>query len=84
VLLGNPLSAGRMKTPFGGLASRSSSASLRPALAATTNQLAVVGLLDSPKSATGKAADFDIAQESKMAAMVCSLENKDECLMCGS
>ncbi len=28
--------------------------------------------------------DADFAREQKMAAMVCSLQNKDECLMCGS
>ena len=28
--------------------------------------------------------DEDMEREAKLAAMVCSLENKDECLMCGS
>lgn len=31
-----------------------------------------------------KAAAFDLDRERQMAAMVCSLENKDACLMCGS
>ena len=30
------------------------------------------------------AVDEDMEREAKLAAMVCSLENKDECLMCGS
>lgn len=29
-------------------------------------------------------ADSDAVKEQKLAAMVCSLENKDACLMCGS
>ena len=28
--------------------------------------------------------DPDMENERRLAAMVCSLENKDECLMCGS
>ena len=28
--------------------------------------------------------DDDAAREARLAAMVCSLENKDDCLMCGS
>ena len=28
--------------------------------------------------------DADMEREARMAAMVCSLANKDECLMCGS
>lgn len=28
--------------------------------------------------------DADMEKEKQLAAMVCSLENKDECLMCGS
>ena len=28
--------------------------------------------------------ESDAAKEQKLAAMVCSLTNKDECLMCGS
>ena len=28
--------------------------------------------------------DQDVERERQLAAMVCSLENKDECLMCGS
>lgn len=31
-----------------------------------------------------KAQDSDAAKEQALAAMVCSLENKDACLMCGS
>eukprot|EP00798_Chlamydomonas_sp_ICE-L_P031839 gene31839-7045_t len=31
-----------------------------------------------------KTVDADMEREAAMAAMVCSLENKDECLMCGS
>lgn len=40
----------------------------------------------SAKAAVAKAvvADPDMEAERKMAALVCSLENKDECLMCGS
>lgn len=40
----------------------------------------------SAKAAVAKAvvADPDMEAERKLAAMVCSLENKDECLMCGS
>lgn len=34
-----------------------------------------------PKAAS---IDEDMEREAKLAAMVCSLENKDECLMCGS
>jgi hypothetical protein len=62
------------KTPF----SLNRSSSLRPALSSTTNQLATASL----SSAKGMPADM--AQEAKMAAMVCSLENKDACLSCGS
>lgn len=65
------------------LALRRSSSSLRPALSVTTNQLAAAGAAaaaGSPKAP----ADVDMAQEAKMAAMVCSLENKDACLSCGS
>ena len=29
-------------------------------------------------------ADSDVAKEQELAAMVCSLDNKDSCLMCGS
>lgn len=37
------------------------------------------------KAKSGAAAvDEDMEREAKLAAMVCSLENKDECLMCGS
>jgi ribonucleoside-diphosphate reductase subunit M1 len=28
--------------------------------------------------------DVDMEREKQLAAMVCSLENKDACLMCGS
>ncbi|DBA70905.1 hypothetical protein WJX79_003848 [Trebouxia sp. C0005] len=40
----------------------------------------------SAKAAVAKAvvADPDMEAERKMAALVCSLENKDDCLMCGS
>ena len=40
----------------------------------------------SAKVAVAKAvvADPDMEAERKMAALVCSLENKDACLMCGS
>ena len=40
----------------------------------------------SAKAAVAKAvvADPDMEAERKMAALVCSLENKDACLMCGS
>ena len=40
----------------------------------------------SAKAAVAKAvvAAPDMEAERKMAALVCSLENKDECLMCGS
>eukprot|EP00798_Chlamydomonas_sp_ICE-L_P023758 gene23758-9316_t len=31
-----------------------------------------------------RAANVDMEREAAMAAMVCSLENKDDCLMCGS
>ncbi len=31
-----------------------------------------------------KPIDLDMESERRLAAMVCSLENKDECLMCGS
>lgn len=31
-----------------------------------------------------RGADIDMAKEAQMAAMVCSLENKDACLSCGS
>ena len=65
--------AGRMKLPL-----RRSGSALRPALSATTNQIAAA--VGSPKGP----ADVDMAQEAKMAAMVCSLENKDACLSCGS
>ncbi|KAK9809056.1 hypothetical protein WJX72_008605 [[Myrmecia] bisecta] len=34
--------------------------------------------------AAAKAVDADMERERKLAALVCSLENKDECLMCGS
>ncbi|KAK9808676.1 hypothetical protein WJX72_001770 [[Myrmecia] bisecta] len=34
--------------------------------------------------AAAKAVDADLERERKLAALVCSLENKDECLMCGS
>lgn len=52
--------------------------SLRPALSQKTNRLPS-GPLSSPKTP-----EVDMEQEAKMAAMVCSLENKDACLMCGS
>jgi len=35
-----------------------------------------------PKAAAPAAADMEA--ERRLAAMVCSLENKDECLACGS
>ena len=40
----------------------------------------------SARAAVAKAvvADPDMEAERKMAALVCSLENKDDCLMCGS
>jgi hypothetical protein len=38
---------------------------------------------DSSKGAV-QAIDAAMEEERKLAAMVCSLENKDECLMCGS
>ncbi|GFH05936.1 ribonucleoside-diphosphate reductase [Haematococcus lacustris] len=40
----------------------------------------------STASSAARAAAWEVqmAKEKKMAAMVCSLENKDECLMCGS
>ena len=28
--------------------------------------------------------DVDMAKEARLASMVCSIENKDECVMCGS
>lgn len=31
-----------------------------------------------------RSADVDMAKEAQMAAMVCSLENKEACLSCGS
>ena len=31
-----------------------------------------------------KISNSDAVKEQKLAAIVCSLENKDECLMCGS
>ena len=40
-----------------------------------------------PMAKTRKAAvpvDADMEAERRLAAMVCSLENKDECLACGS
>ena len=42
---------------------------------------------ESPVPAVVKAAkaiDLDMENERRLAAIVCSLENKDECLMCGS
>ena len=47
-------------------------------------------LMESPgpalpsKTATKVPVVDDTAAEARLAAMVCSLENKDECLMCGS
>jgi ribonucleoside-diphosphate reductase subunit M1 len=35
-------------------------------------------------AAPAASAEDDAAREARLAAMVCSLENKDECLMCGS
>lgn len=35
-------------------------------------------------SAPPRSVDADMEEERKLAAMVCSLKNKDECLMCGS
>jgi ribonucleoside-diphosphate reductase subunit M1 len=35
-------------------------------------------------ASSGKAAESDAEREARLAAMVCSLENKDDCLMCGS
>jgi hypothetical protein len=78
--VGSPL-GGALKlkqSPFA-LTPRANSGTLRPALAATTNQLASTKL-STPKPSM----DVDMEQEAKMAAMVCSLENKDACLMCGS
>ena len=57
--------------------------SLRPVLSATTNQMAAVSI-GSPRVSGAKSGDVDMAQEAKMAAMVCSLENKEACLSCGS
>jgi len=45
----------------------------RPALANSYNNVDI-----------SKSADVDMAKEAQMAAMVCSLENKDACLSCGS
>lgn len=36
------------------------------------------------KAAISKSLCVEIENERRLAAMVCSLENKDECLMCGS
>jgi hypothetical protein len=74
----SPLGA-KSKTPFGPARSASGALGSRAVLGATTNQLAGVSL-GSPKAS----ADVDMDKEAQMAAMVCSLENKDACLMCGS
>lgn len=44
-----------------------------------------MGSVETPK-AVKKVADLDeeMRRERELAAMVCSLENKDACLMCGS
>jgi hypothetical protein len=55
------------------------SCSLRKALATTTNTAMNAAANDSPK-----VVPVDMDKEAQMAAMVCSLENKDACLMCGS
>lgn len=35
-------------------------------------------------ASSGKAVESDAEREARLASMVCSLENKDDCLMCGS
>ena len=74
----SPLGA-KSKTPFGPARTASGALSGRAVLGATTNQLAA-STLGSPKASL----DVDMAKEAEMAAMVCSLENKDACLSCGS
>lgn len=65
-----------------------------PAIAPTPSLgKAVANRIGAPRPALGNApsnaegsrgADVDMAKEAQMAAMVCSLENKDACLSCGS
>ena len=65
----SPAGGFKPRTPFLERAS-----SLRPVL---TEQTPAAIADSSP-------AEVDMAQEAKMAAMVCSLENKEACLACGS
>mmetsp|Transcript_989 Transcript_989/g.1566 ORF Transcript_989/g.1566 Transcript_989/m.1566 type:complete len:856 (-) Transcript_989:924-3491(-) len=50
------------------------------------NLAGMSGAVTPPHHMGSKAAAFEaqMAREAQLAAMVCSLENKDECLMCGS
>lgn len=41
-------------------------------------------LLQGNGRAVARSLDADMEEERRMAALVCSLENKDACLMCGS
>lgn len=67
--------APKSRPSFGTPAARTS-----PALASITNRLAGAAIRG------GESLDMDAhaKKEAQLAAMVCSLENKDECMMCGS
>jgi ribonucleoside-diphosphate reductase subunit M1 len=57
-----------------------------PAVAAATAAVAAVALGSSASSSVApeETGDEMMERERQLAAMVCSLQNKDECLMCGS
>jgi hypothetical protein len=60
--------------------------SVRKPLATTTyTALNASGAADGVENVSPKVAPMvDMDKEAQLAAMVCSIDNKDECLMCGS
>ena len=57
---------------------------VRKPLAEKPKNVPEVAAKPAAKAKPAKVVDADAAKEAQMAALVCSLENKDACLMCGS